>query len=192
VESISQSIMSFPEKRSMLRTEWWSLSLGSFRRKTAGFPLGSGLETDSGSLNDKRLAPFSTGLESWPLKGPMEPGRLCACDPGKTSAVILCCDEKGTGGEEAVVLNESRVYALLERLEGLVLLGLGPPAMSRRGFVLSLWEGTVDETKKLVVASLGRASEQLYQVPNRGWQASMLRDLDGMQQRTMTKTRSGG
>jgi hypothetical protein len=54
-----------------------------------------------------------------------------ACDAEKTSAVMACCDAKGFGGDEDVeLLRELRINGLLDKFEGLVLLGLGPPAMS--------------------------------------------------------------
>lgn len=53
-----------------------------------------------------------------------------ACDAEKTSAVMVFCDEKGFGGDEEVeLLREPWRKGLLDRFEGLVLLGLGPPAM---------------------------------------------------------------
>jgi hypothetical protein len=44
---------------------------------------------------------------------------------------MVFCDAKGFGGEEEEeLLRELRMNGLLDRFEGLVLLGLGPPAMS--------------------------------------------------------------
>jgi hypothetical protein len=52
------------------------------------------------------------------------------CDE-KTSAAMACCDVKGLGGEDDVeLLMDPCINGLLERFEGLVLLGLGPPAIS--------------------------------------------------------------
>ena len=52
------------------------------------------------------------------------------CDE-KTSAAMACCEVKGLGGEDdEELLMEPCINGLLERFEGLVLLGLGPPAMS--------------------------------------------------------------
>ena len=56
---------------------------------------------------------------------------LYVCDAEKTSAVMVFCDEKDCfGGEDEVeLLKDPWRNGLLERLEGLVLLGLGPPAI---------------------------------------------------------------
>jgi hypothetical protein len=44
---------------------------------------------------------------------------------------MVFCDANGFGGdEEEELLRELRMKGLLDRFEGLVLLGLGPPAMS--------------------------------------------------------------
>lgn len=48
----------------------------------------------------------------------------------------MFCEKGGFGGEEDAELKELWRNGLLERLEGLVLLGLGPPAMT--SFVLPL------------------------------------------------------
>lgn len=84
-------------------------------------------------------------------------------DVEKTSVAMgLCVPEKcWLGGDEegpnVVARNE-----LLLRLEGLVLFGLGPPAISQMGLCsMALLSGYADETKKLVVASSRRASEQI-------------------------------
>jgi hypothetical protein len=70
-------------------------------------------------------------LRSSGRRSPMAPGMLNVCEAEKTSAVIVFCEEKGFGGEDEVeLLRDPRGYGLLERLEGLVLLGLGPPAIS--------------------------------------------------------------
>jgi hypothetical protein len=53
------------------------------------------------------------------------------CDAEKTSAVMVFCEAKGFGGDDDVeLLWEPWRKGLLDRFEGLVLLGLGLPAMS--------------------------------------------------------------
>lgn len=67
----------------------------------------------------------------------MEADRLLyGCEEVKTSAVMVFCEKGGFGGEEDAELKELWRNGLLERLDGLVLLGLGPPAMF--SFVLPL------------------------------------------------------
>jgi hypothetical protein len=54
-----------------------------------------------------------------------------AWEAEKTSAVMVFCDANGFGGdEEEELLREPCKNGLLERFEGLVLLGLGPLAIS--------------------------------------------------------------
>jgi hypothetical protein len=66
------------------------------------------------------------------------------CDAENTSAVMLCCDAKGFGGEDDVeLLREPCMNGLLERFEGLVLLGLGPPAIS--SFVVAVLRRRVED-----------------------------------------------
>jgi hypothetical protein len=63
---------------------------------------------------------------------------LKACDAEKTSAAMVFCDENcALGGEEEFELKEPCKNGLLDKLEGLVLLGLGPPAIL--SFVLPLF-----------------------------------------------------
>lgn len=70
---------------------------------------------------------------------------------------MVFCDEKGLGGEDEVeLLMEPLWNGLLDRFEGLVLLGLGPPAM------LSFVEGgagTPCWRQRRVGASENEASE---------------------------------
>jgi hypothetical protein len=64
------------------------------------------------------------------LRSPNGPDMPYVCGE-KTSAAMACCDEKGLGGDdEEELLMEPCMNGLLERFEGLVLLGLGPPAIS--------------------------------------------------------------
>jgi hypothetical protein len=59
------------------------------------------------------------------------------CDAEKTSAVMALDEKDCFGGEDEVeLLKDPCRKGLLERLEGLVLLGLGPPAIV--SFVLPL------------------------------------------------------
>lgn len=51
-------------------------------------------------------------------------------DDEKTSAVIVFCENNFGGDDELELLSEPCRKGLLERMEGLVLLGLGPPAIS--------------------------------------------------------------
>lgn len=52
------------------------------------------------------------------------------CDAEKTSAVMVFCGEKRLGGDDEVeLLREPWGKGLLERLDGLVLVGLGPRAI---------------------------------------------------------------
>jgi hypothetical protein len=67
---------------------------------------------------------FSVGLRS-----PIALGMPYVCAE-KTSAVMVFCGEKSFGGDDEVeLLMEPVGYGLLERFEGLVLVGLGPPAI---------------------------------------------------------------
>lgn len=69
-------------------------------------------------------------------------------------------DEKGCfGGEDEVELKEPCGNGLLERLEGLVLLGLGPPAIL--SFVLPLSQWPSSRQSGAVVAGRGLRSEQM-------------------------------
>jgi hypothetical protein len=71
------------------------------------------------------------------LRSPMAPDMLYMCDAAKTSAVMVFCEAKGFGGDDDVeLLWEPWRKGLLDRFEGLVLLGLGLPAMS--SFVVSV------------------------------------------------------
>jgi hypothetical protein len=98
----------------------------------------------------------------WPflstdLRSPNAPGIPYVCDDEKTSAVMLCWDAKGFGGEDDVeLLKEPCINGLLERFEGLVLLGLGPPAIS--SFVVAVLRRRVGnkERRSRRVESLGR------------------------------------
>jgi hypothetical protein len=60
------------------------------------------------------------------------------CDAAKTSAVMVFCDTKGFGGEEdeELLWEPWCGYGLVDRFEGLVLLGLGLLAMS--SFVVTI------------------------------------------------------
>jgi hypothetical protein len=63
---------------------------------------------------------------------------------------MVCCDAKGFGGDEdEELLSELRMKGLLDRFEGLVLLGLGPPAMS--SFVVTVLQCRVGNKERAAV-----------------------------------------
>ena len=81
------------------------------------------------------------------------------CDAEKTSAVMVCCEAKGLGGDEEVeLLREPCMNGLLERFEGLVLLGLGPPAIS--SFVVALLGVPCWEQRGAVEAAAARRARR--------------------------------
>jgi hypothetical protein len=92
------------------------------------------------------------------LRSPNAPDMPYACEPGNTSAVMACCDVKGLGGEEEEeLLREPCMNGLLERFEGLVLLGLGPPAIS--SFVVAVLGRPCWEQRGAVEAGCGEGGE---------------------------------
>jgi hypothetical protein len=85
---------------------------------------------------------------------------------------MVCCEEKGLGGDDEVeLLREPCRNGLLERFDGLVLLGLGPPAIS--SFVVTVLRRRVgDKERRSRRVGTGKASEcdgqtasQMRQVP---------------------------
>jgi hypothetical protein len=147
--TISQSTRSFAKSR-MLRTASRSLLLGSLRRKMVCRPFASGLVSASLKEENMERPFFSTGLRS-----PNGPDMPYVCGE-KTSAAMECCDEKGLGGEDEVeLLMEPCMNGLLERFEGLVLLGLGPPAIS--SFVVTVLRWPCWEQRAAVEARRGEA-----------------------------------
>jgi hypothetical protein len=71
---------------------------------------------------------------------------------------MVCCDAKGFGGEEEdELLREPCMNGLLERFEGLVLLGLGPPAIS--SFVVTVLGRPCWEQRGAIEADRGGGGE---------------------------------
>ena len=115
--------------------------------------LGSEVESASPKASVEWL-PRSVGRRS-----PIVPFMLYAWEVEKTSAVMVVLENSLGGDEELELLREPWRNGLLDKFEGLVLLGLGPPAIS--SFVVELsWRSWGNKERRSGQVNPGGADQR--------------------------------